>query len=106
VTAISAEARATHGDILRLWDRIFILFVVVWLILVGWRGGRLRYVVGALCLLYGAIDLAENEAIYRFVYVDRLDPAFVRAAHSLTMAKFAAAYLCLLVLIVHLRRAR
>jgi len=106
VNTISPEGRESYAMILKAWDPIFILSLVVWLIMVGWRGGRLRYVVAALTLLYGVIDFAEDAAIYRFVFVDILNPDMVRAASGLTMAKFASAYLCVLVLIVHIRRAR
>ena len=102
--AISDEARATYASILLRWDRIFIASVTTWLVLFGWRGGWLRYGVAFLAVLYAGIDLAENAAIYRFICLFDFAPAVIQVASSLTMAKFAAAYLCVLVLIVHLRR--
>lgn len=104
VQTISDEARATYISILRGWDRLFIISLALWLLLTGWRGGWMRFFVAGFAALYCAIDLAENAAIYQFVSVVKLDPTWVEVASSLTMAKFAALYLCVLVLIVHLRR--
>ncbi len=105
VGAMSEEARASYGVILLRWDRVFIVALALWLGLLGWRGGALRFVVAGLAVVYALIDFAENAAIYRFIFVDVLYPAAVDAAHQLTMAKFASLYLCILVLIVHLRRS-
>lgn len=104
VQGLTDEARATYGAILTGWDRVFIVALAVWLALTGWRGGALRYAVAGLAVVYAAVDLAENAAIYQFVVADRLNPDMVAAAHHLTMAKFASLYLCVLVLIWHVRR--
>lgn len=104
VTNLSDAARATYGRLLTLWDPIFIAALAGWLWLMGWRGGGLRYVVVGLALIYGAIDLAEDAAIYRFMFVDPLASHWVDAACHFTMAKFASLYLCILVLIWHVRR--
>lgn len=104
VSDLSDEARETYGVILRGWDRMFIVSFAVWLALTGWRGNGIRYVVAGLAVIYSCIDLAENAAIYQFVSVHTLDPTWVKAASHLTMAKFASLYLCILVLIVHVRR--
>ena len=106
VAGLSDGARDTYGLILLRWDRVFIVALALWLALVGWRGGWMKYAVAFLAVIYALVDLAENAAIYRFVCVYILDAATVEAASHLTMAKFAALYLCVLVLIVHLRRAR
>ncbi len=106
VTALSAEAEATYLTILSGWDRVFIVTLALWLALVGWLGGGLRFVVAGLAALYAVIDLSENAAILRFVTAPELDPQLVKVAHNLTMAKFSSLYLCILVLIWHLRRAR
>ena len=103
--ALSDESRATYQLILTFWDRIFILALAAWLALMGWRGGGLRYFVAGLAVLYAGVDLAENAAIYRFVSVVDPTAEAVRTAHHWTMAKFAALYLCVLVLIVHMRRS-
>ena len=101
---ISDEGRDAYATILLRWDRIFIVAFALWLALVGWRGGWMRYAVASLAVLYAAVDMAENAAIFRFIFVFDADPAIITAASSLTMAKFASLYLCVLVLIVHLRR--
>lgn len=106
VHGLTDEGRDTYAVILRQWDRVFIVALAVWLALVGWRGGGLKYVVAGLAALYAGVDLAENAAIYRFVVLNDLTAEAVEAAHHLTMAKFASLYLCILVLIWHLRRAR
>lgn len=106
VEALSEEARASYAVVLLRWDRVFIVAFALWLVLTGWRGGGLRYGVAGLAVLYALIDLAENAAIYRFVFAPELDPDQVRAASGLTMAKFASLYLCGLVLLWHLRRER
>ncbi|MEL6960448.1 MAG: hypothetical protein AAGL89_16005 [Pseudomonadota bacterium] len=104
VMALTDEARQTYAVLLTGWDRVFILALALWIVAMGWRGGWMRYAVTFLAVLYAGIDLSENAAIYRFVCVVILDPGLVQAAQSLTMAKFASLYLCLLVLLVHLRR--
>lgn len=104
VGALRDEARDTYALILTGWDRVFIISLAIWLALTGWRGGWMKYAVAFLAVIYAVIDLAENAAIYRFVCVYILDPATVAAASDLTMAKFASLYLCILVLIVHVRR--
>lgn len=104
IGAISAEARAAYGGLLLGWDRVFIVSFALWLALVGWRGGGFRYFVAGSAVVYGLVDLSENAAIYRFVNVYALDPVSVQMASHLTMAKFAALYLCVLVLVAHLRR--
>jgi len=98
------EARDTYAVILTRWDRIFIVSLGLWLALTGWHGGWMRYVVAGLAVVYVAVDLAENAAIYAFILQGPLDIAGVTAASSLTMAKFASLYLCVLVLILHKRR--
>ncbi|MGJ8625286.1 MAG: hypothetical protein ACSHW1_21290 [Yoonia sp.] len=100
--ALSGPARDGYVRVLEVYDRLFIIALAVWLALTGWRGSGLRYVVAGLAVLYAIIDLSENEAILRVL--DDGD-AFVSAAHHLTMAKFASLYLCILVLIVHVRRS-
>ena len=139
--AISDKARTTYGVILSRIDRVFIVALAVWMALIGWRGGWVRYFIAGLAAIYAVIDLSENAAIYRFLFstywfktsdfsrkriqpcaagrsktlnpstlvgggsvVDIMDPAAIETAHHLTMAKFASLYLCVLVLIVHLRR--
>lgn len=102
--ALSGETHQTYLDILTRWDRIFVISAAVWVALYGWRGGWMRYAVAGLAAVYAMIDLAENAAIYRFVATSIWDPTFVKLASHLTMAKFASAYLSILVLIVHLRR--
>ncbi len=102
--ALSDEARATYGAVLTFWDRIFIVALASWIALTGWRGGGLRFFVAGLAVLYAAIDLAENAAIHGFVMVVEPTAEAVRTAHYWTMAKFASLYLCVLVLVVHLRR--
>jgi len=104
VQALNDEARASYAVVLQRWDRLFIVSFALWIALSGWRGGGLRYVVAGLAVLYGLIDLAENAAIYQFVFVTPLDPAAVDLASHLTMAKFASLYLSVLVLIWHMRR--
>ena len=104
VEAISDSARTTYGVILSRLDRVFIVTLALWIALMGWRGGWIRYFVAGLAAIYAVIDLSENAAIYRFLFVDVMDPAAIETAHHLTMAKFASLYLCVLVLIVHLRR--
>lgn len=98
--ALDAYVRILHGG-----DRIFVISITLWLILMGWCGGGIRYVVAGLAVVYALVDLAENMAIYHFIWIDRLDPLVVVAASHLTMAKFAAFYLCALVLLVHRRRS-
>jgi hypothetical protein len=56
-------------------------------------------------VVYALIDLAENAAILRLLDAGDGLVGFAAAAHHLTMAKFASLYLCVLVLIVHLRRS-
>ncbi len=102
--AISERARTTYGVVLNRIDRIFIVTLALWMVLFGWRGNWVRYFIAGLAALYAAIDLSENVAIYRFLFIDVMDPAIIGVAHHLTMAKFASLYLCVLVLIVHLRR--
>ena len=102
--ALTAEARETYTEILLRWDRAFILCIALWMALSGWRGGWMRYAVALLAGLYALIDLAENLAIFRFISGSVWDPTFVEIGSNLTMAKFASAYLCILVLVVHLRR--
>lgn len=104
VTALTAPARDSYAMLLTMWDRVFIVALALWLALVGWRAGVLRFVVAGLAGLYAIIDLAENAAIYRAVFVETLEPGAVLAASSLTRAKFASLYLAVLVLIVQLRR--
>jgi hypothetical protein len=104
VEAISDKARTTYGVILSKIDRVFIVALALWLALMGWRGGWVRYFIVGLAAIYAAIDLAENAAISRFMFTDVMDPVVIETAHHLTMAKFASLYLCVLVLIVHLRR--
>jgi len=104
VRNISDPARDAYVMILLRWDRIFIVAFALWLALVGWRGGWMRYAVACLAVVYALIDLAENMAIFRFICVAGAAQTLITAASSLTMAKFASAYLCVLVLIVHLRR--
>ncbi|SLN44922.1 hypothetical protein [Pseudooctadecabacter jejudonensis] len=104
VMMLSDEARQTYGAVLMTWDRVFIASLAAWVIAMGWRGGWMRWAVAFLAVVYAAVDLSENAAIYRFVSQSLLDARLVDAAHHLTMAKFSALYLCLLVLIVHLRR--
>lgn len=104
VEAISDKARTTYGVILSKIDRVFIVALALWMALLGWRGGWVRYFVAGLAAIYAAIDLSENAAIYRFMFVDAKDASVIETAHHLTMAKFASLYLCVLVLIVHLRR--
>jgi len=106
VRVIRDEARATYAMILLRWDRVFIVALALWMALMGWRGGWLRYGVAGLAVVYGAVDLAENAAIYRFFSATPLDPVLVDAASYLTMAKFASLYLCIFILLVHLRRSR
>jgi hypothetical protein len=104
VSTLREEGRATYSAILNSWDRVFIVSLAIWLALMGWRGNGIRYVVVGLAVIYGLVDLAENAAIYHFVNVASLDAKVVSAASHLTMAKFASLYLCVLVLIVHMRR--
>lgn len=106
VGGLSDEARAAYEVLLIRWDRVFIVALACWLALMGWRGGPLRYAVAGLAVLYALIDLAENAAIHRFVFELVLNPQAIAAASSLTMAKFAALYLTVMVLIAHLRRER
>jgi hypothetical protein len=73
--------------------------------LTGWRGSGLRYFVVGLAVVYALIDLAENAAILRLLDAGDGLAGFAAAAYHLTMAKFASLYLCVLVLIVHLRRS-
>lgn len=105
VQAMSDEARASYAVVLQRWDRVFIVAFALWMALSGWRGGGLRYLVAGLSVLYAGIDLAENAAIYRFVFDTPLDGAAVGVASHLTMAKFASLYLCGLVLVWHVRRS-
>jgi len=102
--AISEQARTTYGVILSRIDRVFIVMLALWMALFGWRGNWVRYFIAGLAAIYAVIDLSENVAIYRFLFVDVMDPAAIETAHHLTMAKFASLYLCVLVLVVHLRR--
>lgn len=106
LAALADEARASYMMILRSWDPVFIFALALWLILTGWRGGWMRYAVAFLAVVYVGIDMAENIAIYSFVTAPQTDASLIEAASSLTMAKFASLYLTILVLIVHLRRAR
>jgi hypothetical protein len=102
--ALSGPARDGYARVLGLYDRVFIVALAVWMALTGWRGSGLRYFVVGLAVVYALIDLAENAALLRVLGAgDGLD-GFIAAAHHLTMAKFASLYLCVLVLIVHLRR--
>jgi hypothetical protein len=104
--ALNGPARDGYAWVLGLYDRVFIVALAVWMALTGWCGSGVRYFVVGLAVLYGLIDLAENAAILRVLDAgDGLD-RFVAAAHHLTMAKFASFYLCVLVLLVHLRRSR
>ncbi|MCW1950792.1 MAG: hypothetical protein KIH44_005430 [Octadecabacter sp.] len=102
--AISEKAKTAYGVILSRLDRVFIVALALWMALLGWRGGWVRYFVVGFAAIYAVIDLAENAAIYRFMFVDVMDALVIKTAHHLTMAKFASLYLCVLVLIVHLRR--
>lgn len=104
VEALQFEARDIYARLLLGYDRVFIVSFAIWLVLMGWRGDAVRYVVIALALVYAGVDLAENVAIHRFVFLQILDPTTVNAASHLTSAKFASFYLCILVLIVHVRR--
>ena len=106
VDALSDRARDFYARILTRWDRLFAISLAVWFALTGWRGGGLRYLVAGLAVLYALVDLAENAAIWRFTSAQSLDPALVRTASHLTMAKFATFYLCAVVLVWHLRRER
>lgn len=105
VTGLSSDGRDAYGMLLRRWDRVFIVSFALWVILFAWRGGWMKFAVAFFAVIYALVDLAENAAIAHFLWVDVLDPDVVAAASHLTMAKFAALYLCVLVLIVHLRRA-
>ena len=100
--ALSEPARDAYVRVLEVYDRLFIIALSVWLALTGWRGSGLRYFVAGLAVLYALIDLSENAAILQVL---REGAVFVSAAHHLTMAKFASLYLCILVLIVHVRRS-
>jgi hypothetical protein len=103
--ALSGPARDGYARVLGLYDRVFIVAFAVWMALSGWRGSGLRYFVVGLAAVYALIDLAENATILRVLNAgDGLD-GFVAAEHQLTMAKFASLYLCVLVLIAHLRRS-
>ena len=104
VTALTESARDSYAALLTMWDRVFIVALALWLAVMGWRDGPLRFVIAGLAVLYAIIDLAENAAIYRAVFVDILEPGAVAAASSLTKAKFASLYLTVLVLIVQWRR--
>lgn len=99
--ALSGPARDGYVRVMTLYDRVFIVALATWLALSGWRGSGLRYVVAGLAVLYALVDLAENAAILRVL---REGDFYVSAAHHLTMAKFASLYLCILVLLVHVRR--
>lgn len=99
--ALSGPARDGYVRVLEVYDRAFIIALAAWLAFTGWRGSGLRYFVAGLAVLYAMIDLSENAAILRVL---REGDVFVSAAHHLTMAKFASLYLCILVLIVHVRR--
>ena len=103
--ALTDEARDTYTLILTRWDRIFILALAAWLALMGWRGGWMRYLVAGLAVLYAAIDLSENAALFKVVCAFDVNEVAIGIAHHWTMAKFASLYLCVLVLIVHLRRS-
>ena len=103
--ALSGPARDGYARVLGLYDRVFIIAFAVWMALSGWRGSGSPYFVVGLAAVYALIDLAENAAILRLLNAgDGLD-GFVAAEHQLTMAKFASLYLCVLVLIAHLRRS-
>ncbi len=104
--ALNGPARDGYARVLGLYDRVFIVALAVWMALTGWRGSGLRFFVVGLAVLYGIIDLAENAAILRVLNAGEVLDGFVAAAHQLTMAKFASLYLCVLVLIVHLRRSQ
>lgn len=104
--ALSGPARDSYARVLALYDSVFIVTLVVWMALMGWRGSGLRYFVVGLAVLYGLIDLAENAAILRVLDAGDGLGGFVAAAHHFTMAKFASLYLCGMVLVVHLRRSQ
>ncbi|MBU2994552.1 hypothetical protein Q4555_05715 [Octadecabacter sp. 1_MG-2023] len=103
--ALSGRILDGYARVLGLYDRIFIVALACWMALVGWRGSGIRYFVVGLALVYAAIDLSENAALLRVIRADQPSLAMVDIAHHLTLAKFAALYLCALVLIVHLRRS-
>ncbi|PVA05344.1 hypothetical protein [Thalassorhabdomicrobium marinisediminis] len=104
LAGLDQSAKDAYTRVLAVHDRVFIVALALWLALVGWRGSSLRFVVAGLALLYAGIDLAENAALLDVLQAGVPTSASVGAAHHLTMAKFAALYLCVLVLIVHLRR--
>lgn len=103
--ALSGPARDGYHRVLSLYDRVFIIALAFWMALLAWRGSVLRYFVVGLAILYGLVDLAENAALLRMIDADTPGRALIDAAHHLTMAKFAAFYLCAMVLVVHLRRS-
>ena len=103
--ALSGPANKGYARVLGVYDRVLIVAFAAWLALTGWRGSGLRYFIAGLAVLYALIDMAENAALLRLLDADTARDAIVGAAHHLTMAKFASLYLCVLVLIVHLRRS-
>lgn len=103
--AISARARDGYIRVLGVYDRVFIVSLALWMALTAWRGSGLRYFVALLAVLYGGVDLTENAMLLDVMRADGPTAGMIAAAHHLTMAKFAALYLCVLVLIVHLRRS-
>lgn len=102
--ALRAEGLASYGQVLAVWDRVFVVAFAAWLILTGWRGGWMRYAVAFLAVVYAGVDLGENAAIARMIGTSQ--DTWVEVASHLTMAKFSSLYLCALVLLVHLRWAR
>jgi hypothetical protein len=105
LSAISDPARDGYLRVLSLYDRVFIVALALWMALLAWRGSGLRYFVAGLAVVYAGVDLTENKMLLDVMRADAPTAAMISAAHHLTMAKFAALYLCVLVLIVHLRRS-
>ena len=102
---ISNIARDAYTRVLSLYDRVFIVALALWMGLKAWCGSGLRYFVVGLAAIYAGVDLTENAMLLDVMRADEPTASMIASAHHLTMAKFAALYLCVLVLIVHLRRS-
>ena len=105
LNAISDTARAGYLRVLTVYDRVFIAAFALWMALLAWRGSGLRYFVAGLAVVYAGVDLTENAMLLDVMRSDAPTAAMITSAHHLTMAKFAAFYLCVLVLFVHVRRS-
>ena len=98
--AFNVLLRDGHIWIFGVYVRVFIMTLVKCC-----RSG-LRYFVVGFAKLYAIINLAENVMILRKLNTRDVLVGYIAVAHQLAVDRFASLYLCLLVLIIPLRRSQ